>query len=163
MSVSRTYLKYPGARLWPRTKLTGDCLEWTGSRNEHGYGSVRVDRKLWKAHRFAWHLCYGSIPDDLDVLHRCDNPPCCNPAHLFLGTAADNGQDMSRKGRHGSVSQPHRVARGERHGHARLTRTQALEIRRRGDAGESQLMLATEFGVARRTVNSIIRRVTWND
>lgn len=161
MTVSRTYLKHPGARLWPRVKLVDSCLEWTGSRNEHGYGSIRVNRALLKTHRFAWQLSYGEVPHGLDVLHRCDNPPCCNPAHLFLGTAVDNGLDMVRKGRHGSRVKPHRVLRGETHPVARLTHAQALNIRGRGLAGESQLILAAEFGVARRTVNSIVRGVTW--
>lgn len=74
----------------------GDCVEWAGLRFRDGYG--RVGSK--QAHRVAWEQTYGPIPEGLFVLHRCDNRPCVNPEHLFLGTNTDNMQDMVAKGRH---------------------------------------------------------------
>ena len=76
------------------------CREWTGKRARNGYGHVGWRRLSMGAHRLAWILTHGPIPDGLWVLHHCDNPPCCEPTHLFLGTAADNSADCEAKGRH---------------------------------------------------------------
>lgn len=102
-------------RFWSlvATATRQECWPWQGQRNNHGYGrfQVRTDRpesgrprriayERTYAHRQAYELVFGPIPEGLRVLHRCDNPPCCNPAHLFLGTQRDNVMDMWRKGRH---------------------------------------------------------------
>jgi len=90
----------PIERFWAKVDKTGDCWEWTGARFHHGYGlfyesaSVRT-----RAHRFAYETLAGPIPPGVLVLHRCDNPPCVRPEHLFLGTQADNVADMIAKGR----------------------------------------------------------------
>lgn len=94
-------------RFWAKVGISAEdrCWEWSGNRNPKGYGSfspywppVRGATKI--AHRWAWMLANGTeVPDGLLVLHRCDNPPCCNPGHLWLGTAADNSADMVLKGR----------------------------------------------------------------
>lgn len=76
-----------------------ECWTWTRAANEKGYGVVYVDGVRWKTHRFAWFATFGPIPAGLMVLHNCDNPPCCNPDHLRLGTNADNVRDMITKGR----------------------------------------------------------------
>lgn len=157
--IPMKYRQDPGARIWPRLVQAGDCLEWTGSRNEHGYGGLRIDGQLVKAHRFAFELVYGPIPDGMDVCHRCDNPPCCNPVHLFLGTARDNGQDMVRKRRHGSWAHPESRPRGEAHHAAKLTWDVVRAIRSRAD--ESRSALAREFGVSRRAIRCVIDGVTW--
>lgn len=89
-------------RLWAKVDKSGGpdaCWLWTGHRNQKGYGKIGADRKTIGAHRGAWMVTNGPIPDGLFVLHRCDNPPCCNPAHLFVGTNADNMTDMAQKGR----------------------------------------------------------------
>lgn len=91
-------------RFWAQVDMRSgiwECWEWTGARLPRGYGfawdnAVGANRL---AHRLAWELTNGPIPDDLWVLHRCDNPPCVRPDHLFLGTAADNAHDMMAKGR----------------------------------------------------------------
>lgn len=75
------------------------CMEWTARTDPDGYGEIRVDGKLWRAHRLAWTAANGPIPTGLQVLHHCDNPPCVNVQHLFLGTNKDNHADKKRKGR----------------------------------------------------------------
>lgn len=76
------------------------CVEWTKRRDKDGYGRVGRNGKSYRAHRLAWEEEHGPIPDGMMVLHRCDNPPCVNVEHLFLGTALDNMRDMVAKGRH---------------------------------------------------------------
>lgn len=76
------------------------CLEWQGKRDRAGYGRMRRDRRYWLVHRLTWAECFGPIPDNLCVLHHCDNPSCRQPLHLFVGTRGDNNRDMAQKGRH---------------------------------------------------------------
>jgi hypothetical protein len=89
------------ARFWSRVAVRqpSDCWEWTGCRTALGYGRFGIGKRVVKAHRRAWELVNGAIPDGLWVLHKCDNPPCVNPSHLWLGTDAENQHDMSAKGR----------------------------------------------------------------
>lgn len=104
------------------------CIVWTGSTSKNGYG--RLSRGAATAgwtgtHRVSWELANGPIPDDMYVLHHCDNPPCCNPEHLFLGTLSDNTQDMLAKGR----ARGH-LPSGEAHPSARLTDAEVADLRR---------------------------------
>lgn len=101
LHLDRTVVKRPDL---------GPCWEWQLGRNKDGYGRVSLgsgsrrtgNRRHLQAHRLSWELSNGDVPEGLNVLHRCDNPPCCNPTHLFLGTQKENMQDKVAKGRHGS-------------------------------------------------------------
>src|SRR5271157_183966 len=88
-------------RFWKYVDVRSDneCWPWIGNRNDKGYGTIGDKGKVVKAHRVAWALKHGPIPDNLDILHKCDNRPCCNPSHLFPGTQQDNIADMIKKNR----------------------------------------------------------------
>jgi hypothetical protein len=137
----------------------GDCWIWTGSLNNKGYGRINRSRLIVYAHRLAYELSFGEIPAGMNVLHRCDTPACVNPAHLFLGTQADNNLDCRNKGRHSCGERP----RGERHHGSKLTARDAVEIRRAYAAREkSQRQLAAAYGVSRRAIMFILSRRNWS-
>jgi hypothetical protein len=117
------YTESISERLARRLKVTETgCWEWQGCTTRCGYGRIGKGRDGWEAtHRVAWKLTHGDT-GDLYVLHSCDNPPCCNPDHLFLGTPKDNTQDMMQKGRH-------RNAKGDAHPSSTLTDAQVGEMR----------------------------------
>ena len=89
----------PVSRFWANVQKTNGCWEWTGGKHAPGYGRLFVATKEMRAHRFSWLIHNGRIPDGLFVCHKCDNPNCVNPEHLFLGTHQDNMDDMVAKGR----------------------------------------------------------------
>lgn len=135
----------------------GACHPWTAAR-DRGYGKFTIRGKgQFRAHRLAYELTIGPIPEGLNVLHHCDNPPCCNPAHLFLGTQQDNVNDMYAKGR-GNCST------GERSWRAKLTANDVREIRRRfklRDPKNGLKPLAREFHVDHTTIRAIVKRRSW--
>jgi len=145
-------------RFWKYVREGPDCWEWQGARLSAGYGrcsTSRPDRAQTTAHRLAWTLSYGAIPDGLYVLHRCDNPPCVRPEHLFLGTAADNAADMIAKGR-----RTWQGMAGEAHPRHRLTVEQVRAIRANPD-GLTGVALAHQFGVTKNNIYAIRQRRTW--
>ena len=172
-------------RFWSyvsRSPEKDGCWLWTG-QVIRGYGSIKYLRRPAGAHRVAWLLVKGEIPDGLFVCHDCDQRICVRPDHLFLGTTLDNMQDMVRKGRsakgdrqglrlhpgaaargeqHGRYTHPERTARGERNGSAKLTEEQVREIRRLYATGDfSQTKIGKMFGVCYGNIGRIVRGDNW--
>jgi HNH endonuclease/helix-turn-helix resolvase-like protein len=142
-------------------KMPSGCWEWQGLCNESGYGIVYAIRltgvRKCRAHRAAWILKHGQIPKGKHVLHKCDNPPCVRPSHLFLGTHVDNMRDASRKGR--LVSVP-----GELRANSKLDRKKARNIRELYSAGTySQRELAAKFQVSRATIVRVLVGTHWKE
>lgn len=141
-------------RFWPQVQaVESGCWEWTGFRDRDGYGRIRTSRRD-AAHRAAWLLSHFVIPEGMHVLHRCDNPPCVNPAHLFLGTQPVNVADMTAKGRA-------QKARGERNANAKLTEQDVRHIRAAVQAGASVRGLARELGVRHGAIQFIVSGKAW--
>lgn len=144
------------AHFWERVNISSGCWEWTAGHNTLGYGvawSPKAGRAML-AHRVAWELTRGAIPDGALALHRCDNPACVNPAHLFLGTDGDNMRDAAAKNRlnHG----------GEHNGNHTATVDQVQAIREMYSRGNVTLIqLAKRFGMSKPGIHHIVRRNVW--
>lgn len=142
-------------KFWPRVNVSGpgDCWEWQSCKDSSGYGNLRVEGKVIHAHRLAYIFKHGLIPLGLSVCHRCDNPPCCNPSHLFLGTQVDNNHDRDNKGR---------TSKGELSGKVKLKKQQVLEIVELFATGKyTRRELATKFNISRPTIYRITTKTTW--
>lgn len=152
-------------RFWSKVDKRGpdECWPWKGHLKPNGYGGVTIGNRATKAHRVAFILANGGIGDGLCVCHHCDNRPCCNPAHLFAGTYADNNRDRNEKGRTVwfpailRASQP----RGSRIGVARLHEDDIPIIRQRLAAGESLAAIAGTYGVCKATISNIKTGMAW--
>lgn len=165
------------------------CWEWAAAVDNYGYGKLAtVSRTIRQAHRVGYELNVGPIPPGMLVCHRCDNPKCVAPHHLFLGTHRDNSRDMVRKGRqaqqrdpgliavgarNGARSKPNRVARGDRHGsrtmpgrvrrgeqHGMSVATEAL-VRQARSGGYTVLQAAALLGIGRRAAHMVLSGKTW--
>lgn len=148
-------------RFWARVpnREPGECWEWDqgASRDRFGYGLIWRDGRYLRAHRVSWEIHHGrEIPEGMVICHTCDNPPCVNPAHLFVGTRADNMADMDAKGRRRAVPQP-----GESNGGAKLTEREVLEIRDAASRGEGLASLMERYRVSKPTLSKIISRKSW--
>lgn len=132
------------------------CREWQGARDRDGYGRLAIAGRPWRAHRLAYRLATGSDPGPLMVCHSCDNPACCEPSHLWLGTNRDNQLDCERKGR-----RKHRPQQGQDNGHAVLTEDQAQQAIDLIAAGRKNIEIATVFGVTHAAVSAIRRGKSW--
>jgi len=154
-------------RFWPKVDKCGadECWPWNGattSRFGYGYlgripagpGGPFVPQLL--AHRVSYELNCGPIPDGMLIRHTCDNPPCVNPAHLLVGTIADNMHDRDERGRGYN-------RRGHRNGRAKLNPDQVAEIRERHSAGETQASLVRAFGVSQPTISRVILRQSYDE
>lgn len=164
-------------KFWARLPEGPGCRLWTGPLNGQGYGRFIYGGRQLMAHRVAWELTNGPIPDGQDACHTCDKDyplgdityrRCGEPTHLFLGTQADNIADMCAKGRqavgdrNGTRIHPERRPRGSKHGMAKLTASQVAEIRDRyADRGISQRVLASEYGIHQSHLSAIVRGARW--
>lgn len=133
-----------------------DCWGWSASTDEHGYGRVRVEWIEYAAHRLSYAIHFKVDPGVMDVCHRCDNPTCTNPRHLFLGTHADNMRDASRKGRPMGGRGISRNA-GQGNGMSRLTDAQVRAILTAKRSGIMQKDIAAAYGVSRPCISDICR------
>lgn len=127
------------------------CWDWSGPKTGDNYGKFNSQGQLYYAHRFSWEQENGPIPDDLFCLHKCDNPICCNPRHLFLGTQADNMHDRWNKKRRGNMRQ-------------KLTLRKVKNIRAAYATGKFlQKELAVKYGIAKSNICKIINFRLWNE
>ncbi len=161
------------ARFWANIQTTESCWIWVGTRACRGYGAISIDRKRWRAHRLSWAIHNGTIPDGLYICHRCDNPPCVNPEHLFAGTQKDNIADCVRKGRFsrsiGERTRNNRRRRGfhrtkaigHDHYNSKLTLENVLEIRSTPPKWGEQSRLARKFGVTKSSIRDVLSRRCW--
>lgn len=147
-------------RFWAKVQRGEGCWPWLGCRCKAGKGYGRFGVKVgWveNAHRMAWELTFGPIPEGISVLHHCDNPGCVNPSHLFLGTQRDNILDAIKKGR---AYIPHFV--GETHGSAKLTEQDVLCLRTLAALGDvNKSALAREYGVTQPAIRYAITGRSW--
>ena len=168
-------------RLWDKIDRRGEheCWPWTAGTGSRGYGRFKYRGRMQYAHRLVFEDEYGPIPDGLEVCHSCDNPPCCHPEHLSIGTRTDNMRDAVEKGRtasgdrHKSRTKPESVASGDRNGSrtkpaclargvshycAKLTEDAVRAIR---EDTRLQREIAAEYGVAQTLVSKIKARKKW--
>jgi hypothetical protein len=156
------------ARFWAKIQVAGDdeCWLWTGAKHRKGYGRFKVRGKLLLPHRIAYSLSNQDELIDLFICHRCDNPPCCNPNHLFLGTRSDNMKDCHRKGRltmplyRGGGKKGPKNQKGERSNSSKLKNEDVFKIRELSAQGQNSVVLSEIFGVTPRN-RLIVQRKTW--
>lgn len=163
-------------RFWANVVKTDSCWLWTGDADKDGYGRIGRSGAQIRAHRFSYEIHNGAIPQGMLVCHTCDTPACVRPDHLWLGTAADNNEDMGRKGRRGAVARektllyqnPERspshidpkITQGENNGRAKLTWEQVSEIRSlSGSLGTVEL--AQRYGISRGNIRRIVTGKYW--
>jgi hypothetical protein len=150
-------------RFWSYVDISDQCWKWTGSVTNYGYGRLHIggrDGRDVGAHRIAWELLKGRIPEGLYVCHHCDNPICVNPAHLFLGTQSDNMQDAGKKNRL-PQQKYHGFCAGERNGRAKLTDAQVSAIRKEYQVVMSHRKLAAKYKVSRSIIRFILSGKNW--
>lgn len=145
-------------KFWDKVDKSGNCWLWMGYRRYDGYGQFRFEGQMRGTHRLVWREANGDIPKGMQVCHTCDNPPCVNLKHLWLGTCRDNQLDARSKGR--SRTNP---KRGETHGMSKLTWAAVKEIRETyNPPWVTRKYLAAKFGVARTTIERARAGQSWN-
>lgn len=144
-------------RFFSKVLKTETCWVWQANKLPTGYGLFRIGDSMQRAHRVAYRLTYGSFPEKLQVLHKCDNPSCVRPDHLWLGTNTDNVRDKVLKGRASSLA-------GEANPKAKLTAAQVIEMRKYWESGEyTQGALAKMFNIRLGTVSGVVNRTAWRN
>ena len=139
-------------RFWEKVEKTDTCWVWIAS-TRRGYGRFRIGDKKYTSHRVSWEIYNGEIPDGMCVLHHCDNPPCVNPDHLFIGTQTDNIRDRHMKGRNGDKT-------GINNGRSVLDENDVIAIRH-DHHFVSRKQLSRKYGVSISTICSVINLRTW--
>lgn len=141
------------SRFWSNVGKAGEdeCWNWKLSTDRYGYGKVKIDYVFYIAHRVAYEIGNNGIDKGLSVLHKCDNPICCNPRHLFQGTHLENMRDMAAKKRKSTIYTPRK-----------LDQTKADEIRTLFATGKSKHALSKEYQVSPQTIRAVIFRRFWN-
>lgn len=129
-----------------------ECWEWQGNIGTNGYGRFRCAGTTYATHRLSYEIHNGPVPDGLNILHKCDNPACCNPHHLFAGTDLDNMRDKAQK---------LRAPRGSENKKSKLDEVKVHRIRELASSGTAPLEIAKEFGVSRRNIYEILNGRTW--
>ena len=156
-------------RFWSKIAVGAEdeCWEWQAGRFHNGYGCFSIKHQSYVAHRIAYHISKGFIPEGMFVLHACDNKPCCNPRHLHLGDAQMNMDEMRMRGRgavgdrNGARLHPETHVRGERQHSSKLTADQVQEVLRRYREGAPQTELAADLGVTKQSIWAIVHGRKW--
>ena len=144
-------------KFWKRLdKKSNGCWEWTKAHNKDGYGQTCYKGKMVWTHRMAWIYSKGEIPEGMHVLHKCDNPACCNPDHLFLGTHKDNMNDRDKKNRCNNKG-----LKGELNPQSRYTEKDILQMREMYKKGMKQKEIALIFNTTQPIISNIINRKYW--
>lgn len=148
-------------RFWQKVDKSGDCWEWLACKVRGGYGQFWLNDRHVYSHRISWTMHFGEIPNKMEVCHKCDNPGCVNPSHLFLGTHSDNMNDAYDKGR--------RIFKGERNSYSKLTKDDVLLIRdmrknekfKYGDKKKFCVYWANKYNVDWTTILNVINNKQW--
>jgi len=155
----------PKERFWSHVDTSGgqdSCWAWLQSVDRNGYGYTWWDGQTLRGHRVAWLLTFGDIPIGACVLHKCDNPSCCNPMHLWIGTRGDNVADKVAKRRQATgISLNHPSRKGEMHPRTKLSERDVLEIRNLAGTGVPIAELANRKGLTYGNVYQIVKRQSW--
>lgn len=150
---------------WTKVNILGpdECWEWTKYRSKQGYGNTSYKAQFYMSHRLAWELTNGPIPNGRLVCHSCDNPPCCNPGHLWLGDYISNAQDMVNKDRqHKGDAVPYSARkRGSKNKTAKLTEADIPAIRAALANGERLATIAARYGVSNGPIVQIQKGKYW--
>lgn len=144
-------------RFLEKIKKSNKCWEWTGAKCLKGYGRFRINKVLFGAHRISYLIYNSSIPSGIFVCHKCDNPSCVNPKHLFLGTRSDNMKDAFNKGRLKPLIGK-KFENGENNISSKLSEEQVKRIR---EDGERAILLAKEFNVSVSLIFRIRKGILW--
>jgi hypothetical protein len=143
-------------RFWSHVDVReqDECWEWTAGRNREGYGKVKIGGKNLRSHRVMYELEIDDIPKGMIVMHLCDNPACCNPRHLVLGTDRDNVEDKIRKGRE-------RYASGEDHGNSKTSEVDVIAMKKLYKSGFSIKYISDKFNMSHVQVGRIVHGTAW--
>jgi hypothetical protein len=161
-------------RFWDRVDIRNDsdCWEWVGTKGSAGYGYLYLNGIKLTVTRVMWMVKVGKIPSGHIICHKCDNPSCVNPNHLFVGTFKDNSADMTLKGRNGSHAKPENLfrgkhqntepwPRGEKHFRTKITKDDVLLVRKLNAEGFSGVEISKKTGVKYHTVSDILLNRSW--